>query len=296
MDFYGRQSAVFKVNLHAHSTMSDGLFTPQQVIDLYAEQKYDALAFTDHRTTNPISTYDNRGMTLLSGIELHPEGPRGILWHLLALGVPEGFPAAYQSGQAAVNAVNAVGGLVFAAHPYWCGFTSAEVMSLREIAGIEVYNTSTRYIGKEYNMQLWDEILDGGRKLPAIAVDDGHRLCDFFRGWTMVCADDKTPAGLLAALKSGSFYATTGPEFHRLSLVDRIFEAEFSPATAAILVCNRSAGYCETVEDERYPGSGKREITRMRVDLSQWEAGNYLRCQITAADGRMAWSNPVWLE
>ena len=88
MDFYGRRLHSYKANLHTHSTLSDGEFPPQEVIRLYREHGYSVLAFTDHRKTNPVSGYDGGGLTLLSGIELHPNGPRGIRWHLLALGVP----------------------------------------------------------------------------------------------------------------------------------------------------------------------------------------------------------------
>ena len=80
---------------------------PDKVIQVYADAGYDVLAFTDHRKANPVSAYNSRGMTLISGMELHPDGPRGIMWHILGLGLPEDFiypdPA---SGQEAVDAVN----------------------------------------------------------------------------------------------------------------------------------------------------------------------------------------------
>ena len=151
-DSKAEELTVLKANLHTHTTNSDGTFSPSEVIGFYADAGYDVLAFTDHRTTNHVSEYDAEGMTLLSGIELHPAGPRGIPWHILAIGIPENFSCTHpESGQQAVDAVRQAGGVAFAAHPYWCGFTAAEVMTLNGIAGIEVYNTSTRYIGKEYN-------------------------------------------------------------------------------------------------------------------------------------------------
>lgn len=188
-DSKAEELTVLKANLHTHTTNSDGTFSPSEVIGFYADAGYDVLAFTDHRTTNHVSEYDAEGMTLLSGIELHPAGPRGIPWHILAIGIPENFSCTHpESGQQAVDAVRQAGGVAFAAHPYWCGFTAAEVMTLNGIAGIEVYNTSTRYIGKEYNMTIWDETLDAGRNYTALAVDDVHGKPDLFRGWTMICA------------------------------------------------------------------------------------------------------------
>ena len=78
MNFMGQEWNAYKANLHNHTKLSDGSYTPQQLIDLYAENGYDVLAFTDHYKSNPVSTYDPKGMTLISGMELHPDGPRGI--------------------------------------------------------------------------------------------------------------------------------------------------------------------------------------------------------------------------
>ena len=89
MNFQGQDLPVFKANLHTHTTLSDGKFSAAEVVTLYREAGYDVLAFTDHWKTNPVSSYEAQGMTLLSGMELHPGGPRNITWHFLALGLPE---------------------------------------------------------------------------------------------------------------------------------------------------------------------------------------------------------------
>ena len=295
MFFFGRELKEYKANLHTHSTTSDGRFEPAEVIRLYADAGYGVLAFTDHRKSNPVSSYDNRGMTLISGMELHPTGPRGIPWHILGLGIPEDFaypePA---TGQEAVDAVAASGGISFCAHPYWCGFTSMEVAQLKGIQGIEVYNTSTRYIGKEYNMQCWDELLDAGFRYTALAVDDMHGKRDLFKGFTMILAEDPSPEAVLNALRNGDFYASQGPRFTRISFENGILSADFTPVIAAIGVMRLSRGHCQCIEDAEGPGSENREITRLEVDLSQVR-NSYVRIQLRDAAGRMAWSNPVFL-
>ncbi|OQA86208.1 MAG: hypothetical protein BWY31_01411 [Lentisphaerae bacterium ADurb.Bin242] len=295
MNCYGRKLKSFRANLHTHSTTSDGSFPPEEVIRRYAGAAYDVLAFTDHWKTNPVSSYDPHGMTLLSGVELHPPGPRGIRWHILGVGLPEDF--AYpelQSGQAAVDAVNAAGGIAFCAHPYWCGFTSADVMSLKNILGIEVYNTSTRYIGKEYNMQCWDELLNAGKKYTALAVDDVHSERDLFRGFTVILAENKKPETLLRALRNGDFYASQGPLFKKIAFANGILEAEFTPVTSAIVVSNGPSGYCETVANFGGESYGEPEKTSLRRDFSDKKSG-YLRIQLKDVSGKMAWSNPIWL-
>ncbi len=286
MNFYGRNYEELRANLHTHTVNSDGKFTAAEVIDKYADAGYDVLAFSDHRTTNPVSTYSDRGMILISGIELHPAGPREILWHILALNIPEDFAnCSDDEAQTVIDKIHAAGGVCFAAHPYWSGFTSAEVMSLRGSLGIEVYNTSTRRIGKAYNMQLWDECLWTGTEYNAIAVDDVHNEEHLFSGWTMILSNDRSVGGVMEALRAGRYYASQGPRFTRLSFENDIFEAEFTPCVEAIAVTKRSTGYGEI---------GKM-ITSIKYDTSKLKPGDYVRCQIKDANGNYAWSNPIFL-
>lgn len=259
---------------------------------MYHGAGYDVIAFTDHRTTNKVSGYDGKGMTLISGIELHPVGPRNIPWHILAVGVPEDFPHTHPAtGQEAVDLAAKSGAAVFCAHPYWCGFTPEEVMSLNNILGIEVYNTSTRYIGKELNMYCWDACLDAGKEYNAIAVDDIHARRDFCGGWTMICAESNSQEDIIKALKQGFFYSSQGPEFSKIAVHDGILEAEFTPAVAAVLVGRGSAGQTLSIENPEGPGTFS-EVSRIEIDLKHCPAKMF-RIQLRDAQGRYAWSNPI---
>ena len=285
------ERVVLKAGLHTHTTNSDGKFTPEEIIEMYKNEGFDVLTFTDHRRTNKVSEYDGKGMTLISGIELHPVGPRNSPWHILAVGVPEDFQHTHPAtGQEAVDRANEAGAAVFCAHPYWCGFTPDEVMTLNNILGIEVYNTSTRYIGKEINVQIWDELLDAGWLCPAIAVDDIHNLQDLGHGWTMILAEDKSPESLVKALKNGSYYSTQGPEFTRIELDGHMLHAEFSEVVSAVVVGRFASGCCETVPGQPFPGDVTpcRELT---VDLRRCRTAG--RIQLRDAAGRYAWSNPI---
>lgn len=292
INFYGKELPVFRAALHTHTTNSDGKFSPEQLIYMYSNAGYDVLAFTDHRQTNPVATYDGKDMTLLSGTELHPMGPHGQRWHLLSLGVPEDFPCEdAPDGQAAIDAVKAAGGLVFLAHPHWSGFSAADLMTLQDYDGIEIYNTSARRIGKGYNDQCWQDMMNADNYCPAIAVDDIHYPGDLFGAWTGIIAPDKSPESLLHALKTGSFYSSQGPEFTRLEVKDNVFEAEFTEAVEAVLISKFSAGRMATLPDWPFPGE-QRRITSMRIELPP-EFPNVIRCKITDARGRSAWSNPI---
>jgi len=307
IDFYGKKLNTYRANLHTHSTTSDGKFTPDEVLKLYADAGYDVICLTDHMRLNHMEELDPHGMLLIPGVELHPAGGRIRRSHLLAVNVPTDFDIsvarASETGenymQQTVDAVNAAGGLCYFAHPYWCGFRAEEIAALHGLAGIEVYNTSTRYIGRAYNMQLWDELCDMGLPLPALAVDDTHRPRDLFMGWTEICCEKRTPECVVDALRRGSYYATQGPRFKRISFEDGIFEAEFTPVTSAIGLSNQCRGFCAGVPNFTGDGSAP-EITSCRFDTRDINAAkktfidcSYLRCQIIDAEGRHAWSNPI---
>ena len=293
MNFYGRELPVFKAALHNHCTVSDGLFAPEELLKMYADQKFDVFAFTDHRKTNPVSDYNNFGMTVLSGIELHPKGPRNTTWHLLALNVPQGFPGEFATAQEAVDAVNAAGGLIYCAHPEWCGITSADIAQINGFAGIEVYNSSCRYNGKADNESVWNELTDAHIFYPALAVDDTHSTAELFGGWTMIAAPDRSLASIMDALKKGHFYATQGPEFTRLSYENGVFEAEFTEVEEAILIGERSSGYWEALPG--WPNYGDYKLlTKLHKPAEVKTLGaNRFRCRIKDSKGRYAWTGII---
>ena len=298
IDFYGKNLSAYKANLHTHSTISDGRYTPQEMIRFYSEKGYYVIALTDHRKYNHLESLDSCGMTLLSGIELHPEGPRNTCWHLLCLGVPENSVPGDTTGtpvQAVIDRVKAAGGIVFAAHPYWCGYQHDNVTSLKGLSGTEVWNTSCRYIGKAYNMQIWDDMLMHGSRYTALAVDDAHSDMDMFMGWTTICAPDPSPESLLKALENGNFYSSTGPEFSRLSWKNNILEAEFSPCCEVTVLSSAYFGWSIRREEEEGALA-----TGLKLDLSGktelFPQYRYLRIQLRDRSGKYAWSMPIYLD
>jgi hypothetical protein len=259
---------------------------------MYKDAGYDVVNFSDHRAVNKVSEYDSRGMTLLSGVELHPEGPRGIKWHILGIGVSEKFdklePA---TGQEAVDSVIVEGGVVFCAHPYWCGLLPSEIMQLENIVGIEVFNSSCRYIGKELSMYAWDACLDAGKKYTAIAVDDIHNFRDFGGGWTTICAKSNSVTDIIDALKEGEFYATQGPEFTKLVVNNGVLEVEFTSCQYAVICGRKSKGKAIWVNEFVKDGEFE-ETTGFKIDLNECPKG-LLRIQLCDSQGRYCWSNPI---
>ncbi|TVR99554.1 MAG: hypothetical protein EA423_12490 [Phycisphaerales bacterium] len=52
-----QETGRYRANFHTHTTVSDGLMNPHEVVDLYHAHGYTILALTDHDTHNNFSTY-----------------------------------------------------------------------------------------------------------------------------------------------------------------------------------------------------------------------------------------------
>lgn len=78
------------IDLHVHTTASDGQYTPSQIIQMAAEKDFKAIAITDHDTIAGIPeakiAAEKYNITLVPGTELNINTKRGE-FHLLGLGL-----------------------------------------------------------------------------------------------------------------------------------------------------------------------------------------------------------------
>jgi hypothetical protein len=82
------------IDLHAHTTVSDGTLTPTELVKLASESGLDAIAITDHDTLQGVpealEAGKKYGIEVIPGAELSLESPEGAGWiHVVALWVPE---------------------------------------------------------------------------------------------------------------------------------------------------------------------------------------------------------------
>ena len=73
LDLFGRKRQ--KVNLHMHTTRSDGQYSPATALRAYRNEGYDAVALTDHWRYG--AGGNDEGMTVLSGAEYNLDGSTG---------------------------------------------------------------------------------------------------------------------------------------------------------------------------------------------------------------------------
>jgi hypothetical protein len=289
--------------LHAHTTNSDGDFPPDKLVRHYEWAGYDVLAITDHwfRTVEQ----STRKLLVIPSIELNATagGPEHDA-HVLALGVeadatiPEGefSPLPEVVGWIAAN-----GGVPYLAHTYWSGLRTEQWEECDGLVGIEVWNTGCELeIGRGDSSVHWDEALERGRRVFAIAADDSHHPgYDSGFAWTMVRAAERSQDAVLAALRSGSFYGSTGPEIAALTLDDDAVTVECSPAASVTLVSSRARGARANAGRLGYPKDAQileRDSAGLitAVRLERPHRVPYARVEVADATGRRAWTNPIW--
>jgi hypothetical protein len=286
----------YKGNLHTHSNRSDGARSPAEVCSLYREAAYDFVALTDHfleKYRFPIvdtREYRTNRFTTLLGAEVHaPETALGETWHILAVGLPLDFPATGPKEAAPALAARCldVGAYVALAHPAWYALTVADAETIPGADAVEIYNhTSAVRTDRGDGWALADQLHARGRRIAICATDDAHLYCnDAFGGWFHVKAERNQPEPLLAALKAGQYYSSQGPQLHSVVYEEEAVSIECSPA-AAVMVLGRGSRATQLL----MPGQ-----TRVRLPLERVRSGGFARVVVVNANGRRAWTNPVWL-
>jgi hypothetical protein len=289
--------------LHAHTTNSDGELSPDMLVRHYEWAGYDVLATTDHWVrTEERST---RRLLVIPSTELNAVVGDGDDAHVLALGVeadPVAPAAGFQPLVDVVRWIGANGGLPYLAHTYWSGLRAEQWWDCPGLLGIEVWNTGCELeLGRGDSSLHWDDALEHGAGLQALATDDSHHPgYDSGFAWTWVRAPERSREAVLAALRAGDFYGSTGPQIRGVEVSDDEVLVRCSPAASVTLYCGRTRGARANAGRLGYPNLS-RVLERsddgaiVAVALQRpWDGGRYGRVEIRAADGTKAWTNPLW--
>lgn len=98
------------VDLHCHSTASDGTLSPSQVIALAVRNGLSALALTDHDTVAGVpeaaDAARKAGLDFLTGIEISCDVPKPATMHLLGYGVDPHSPVLLGMSKRLIDARN----------------------------------------------------------------------------------------------------------------------------------------------------------------------------------------------
>ena len=291
----------WKGNLHGHSDHSDGAQPASEVARTYAQLGYDFTCISDHlwhsggfaaSTVFDPNGVDSHGLLLIPSAEMHCRGKlhddHG-LWHIVANGLPVDFPCAddQETAPQLIARAKEAGAFVALAHPEWYCMTMQEALTCAHADAIEVYNHSCHIeCDRGSGIAVADFMLNMGHRLNFTATDDSHlRIRDAGGGWVMVAASELSEQAILASLKAGHYYSSTGPGILDVRLEGRELWVECSPASNIIVA---SAGYLSASEQ----GEG---LTSARIDLGDFTA-DYFRIAVHDAERGRAWTNPYWFD
>jgi hypothetical protein len=289
--------------LHAHTTNSDGELAPELLVRHYEWAGFDVLAITDHwvRTVEP----STRKLLVIPSTELNATcgGPNEDA-HVLALGV-QADPVPPDDGFAPLPEVVAWvaewSGVPYLAHTYWSGLRTEQWEDCDGLCGIEVWNAGCELeVGRGDSSLHWDEALERGAALYALATDDSHHPgYDSGFAWTMLRAAEKSEDAVLDALRTGRFYGSTGPEIHDVEHDNGAVVVRCSPAQSVTLYSSRYRGARANAGRLGYPHASQileRDenglITACRLEKPV--LAPYGRLEVADSAGRRAWTNPLW--
>jgi hypothetical protein len=308
-----------KVQLHAHSTDSNGDHAPDWVLRAYQELGYVAVAITDHdhspsftpRVTDP----GGHGITHVPGVEYSGDDDLRSFSHMLGINIrsihhADGVgnrPA--QIGQALLE-----GGFAYLCHPYDLsihrrGWSGEQITGwVRNFTGIEIHNGASYHDpdGRDYPYKV-DLALLAGMEIQVIATDDFHRNAEqtMDRGCVFIFSDKPADAiglpDIVQALRTGNFFAAgrlntrhpQPPQFTGITVAgSRITVSTDQPVDIQFITARhnyfRGAPYCSQVN---------RGVTTAHYTASA--ADQWVRIKATRTDAAgnrsYAWSNPVFV-
>lgn len=299
---FARDGEWLRCALHTHTVNSDGQLQPEGLVAHYTWAGYDVLCITDHwhRTVEPSTP----GLLVIPGAELNATiAGTGSDAHVLALGIAEdpfdpmdGFPGLPET----VEWILSAGGVAFLAHTYWSGLRPEEFEECPGLSGIEVWNSGCQVeLGRGDASLHWDEVLERGHALTALATDDSHNPgYDSGWAWTWVRAKERSEKAVLDALSEGAFYGSTGPEIVGVRIDGEAVEVHCSPAASVTLYAGRvwgaranagRLGYRYRTEWVSTDQDGSILAARLRRPPN----APYGRIEVCDAQGRKAWTNPL---
>lgn len=197
------------VNLHMHTTYSDGSGSHQDIANAGLDAGLDAVIVTDHNVlASGVEGYHNRGkkrFLLLVGEEIHDQARVPQKNHLLVFDANRELAAFAPDPQNLIDNVRRAGGLSFIAHPYDPACLainetdiSWDAWDVQGYTGLELWNglSEIKVRGKSFlrilfyvyfprfltlqpplpTLQKWDELLNDGKRVVAIGGSDAHAL------------------------------------------------------------------------------------------------------------------------
>ena len=266
-------------NLHNHPRPRD---RPDSLARRYAGLGYGFLALTEHDQTwqaEDIVDWDHCGLVLIPGNEVSANGQ-----HILHVGAHRHVEP-HADRQRVIDEIRADGGLAIVNHPSigpQFGSATLELLRQREgYTGLEICNASgLSGAGSHLATDKWDMLLSAGRRMWGFASDDYHEPADAGRAWLAAYVAERTVEGVMAALRAGRFYASTGIDISGVMVDGRHIRVE--PANAARIIAVTDNGRGLAIGD----GTA--------LDVHVPPDATYVRFECLGRGFRQAWTQPFF--
>ncbi|MBQ2941419.1 MAG: PHP domain-containing protein [Clostridia bacterium] len=204
----------YKANLHCHSTVSDGQWTPEEIKERYMAEGYSVVAYTDHDVLIPHTYLKDENFLPLNGLEVEINEDDSILrtkksCHICMIALSEDnliqpcyhrtkfippwsekyrpmvkfdesksdFEREY-TGECISRMMKEArdeGFFVTYNHPAWSLESYPEYSAYHNMHAMEIINYGCLVYGyNDYNEKEYDDLLRMGRRIYCVAGDDNH--------------------------------------------------------------------------------------------------------------------------
>lgn len=265
-----------KAQLHLHTSNSVDVREKVPVVETvrrYKEAGYSFVVITDHDRVTECPALDDQGFVAIAGEERTLPAP---IWplgkHLLRIGADASFPDRQE--------------LLAPSHLNWRGNFGSGRWFLPDLVALGDFQLLEIFNGKSHSLLdfwMWHKLIEArGPERPVwgIAVDDSDNARPLDEGWVMVKTASVSREALFEALRSGAFYATTGPS--------AAFQVEDDAITAET-VDGAWIRFIDAKNDVVGVARGDRAAYRPVGDEG------FIRVEIVGKSGRAAWSQPFFL-
>ena len=248
-------------NLHTHTTVSDGCYSPMETVHFYSqeaknheaqEMNYRFLALTDH---NKNTHKENFSIPQKDDFVVFEGREETFGKHILGINCPMNFDEnitgksieefTLSDYQKIIDNIAAEGGIAILAHPHWSDWsywTGQDVTALKNYTAIEILNGDIFAGPASVATDIWDAALTSGKRVWGVGSDDFHSTRDFHNAWTCVYARDASKEAILEALRCGSSYVSSGAAFNHI----------YTDGPWIIAECSGLGSYCGSEKTFRF--------------------------------------------
>lgn len=329
----GKSKQFFKANLHAHTHLSDGKLSPEELKEEFKKRGYSVVAFTDHEHLLDNSYLNDEGFLAITACEIAIKqgsptdstlkNPELRVCHLNFYSIdpkreetpfynklydkflnkfsaPRVKPQPDHDRVYGVEGINEIikgateqGFLVSYNHPGWSLETALDYSGLKNLFAVEIYNNSCIKLGFPNDEVVYDHLLRNGNRIFCTATDDCH---------------NKAPIGTPSNDSFGGWVYIDAEKLEYGSIIKALKSGNFYSSTGPEILKitkkdNLVTVKCSPAERVFLITGGRRTdavfaedgIPVQEVSFSLLPTDKYFRIRVEDYCGKKAWSNAYFL-